>query len=62
MEEERAEAFLETMIELGVDSAWTDEVGNVIGLRRGSGTGEVLAVAGHLDTVFPPPRRTLPFE
>jgi acetylornithine deacetylase/succinyl-diaminopimelate desuccinylase-like protein len=54
MEEERAEAFLETMIELGVDSAWTDEVGNVIGLRRGSGTGEVLAVAGHLDTVFPP--------
>ena len=48
MEEERAEAFLETMIELGVDSAWTDEVGNVIGLRRGSGTGEVLAVAGHL--------------
>ena len=54
MEEERAAAFLKTMIELGVDSAWTDEVGNVIGLRRGSGTGEVLAVAGHLDTVFPP--------
>ena len=37
MEEERAAAFLQMMIDLGVDSAWTDEVGNVIGLRRGSG-------------------------
>ena len=54
MEEERGAAFLQMMIDLGVDSAWTDEIGNVIGLRRGSGTGEVLAIAGHLDTVFPP--------
>lgn len=54
MEDERGAAFLQMMIDLGVDSAWTDEVGNVIGLRRGSGTGEVLAIAGHLDTVFPP--------
>jgi acetylornithine deacetylase/succinyl-diaminopimelate desuccinylase-like protein len=38
----------------GVDSAWADEVGNVIGLRRGTGGGSVLALAGHLDTVFPP--------
>jgi acetylornithine deacetylase/succinyl-diaminopimelate desuccinylase-like protein len=30
-----------------------DEVGNVLGLRRGSGSGEVLAITGHLDTVFP---------
>lgn len=54
MEDERSAAFLQMMIDLGVDSAWTDEVGNAIGLRRGSGTGEVLAIAGHLDTVFPP--------
>jgi len=54
MEDERGAAFLQMMIDLGVDSSWTDEVGNVIGLRRGSGTGEVLAIAGHLDTVFPP--------
>jgi tripeptide aminopeptidase len=54
MEDERGAAFLQMMIDLGVDSAWTDEVGNAIGLRRGSGTGEVLAIAGHLDTVFPP--------
>lgn len=54
MEEERGLAFLEMMQDLGVDSAWVDEVGNVIGLRRGTGSGEVLAISGHLDTVFPP--------
>lgn len=54
MEEERGRAFLAMMQEIGVDSAWVDEVGNVIGLRRGTGGGEVLAIAGHLDTVFPP--------
>ncbi len=54
MEEERGQAFLEKLLEIGVDSAWVDEVGNVIGLRRGTGDGEVLALAGHLDTVFPP--------
>src|SRR5690606_25085875 len=32
---------------------WIDEEGNVIGLRRGSGSGEVIAISGHLDTVFP---------
>jgi tripeptide aminopeptidase len=53
-EEERGLAFLEMLQEIGVDSAWVDEVGNVIGLRRGTGSGEVLALAGHLDTVFPP--------
>jgi len=52
-EEERGQAFLEMLREIGVDSAWVDEVGNVIGLRRGTGSGEVLALAGHLDTVFP---------
>lgn len=53
-EEERGRAFLAMLQEIGVDSAWVDEVGNVIGLRRGTGSGEVLALAGHLDTVFPP--------
>jgi tripeptide aminopeptidase len=53
MEEERGRAFLGMLQEIGVDSAWVDEVGNVIGLRRGTGSGEVLALAGHLDTVFP---------
>jgi len=53
-EEERGRAFLAMLQEVGVDSAWVDEVGNVIGLRRGTGSGEVLAISGHLDTVFPP--------
>ena len=53
MEEERGRAFLEILRDIGVDSVWVDQVGNIIGLRRGSGTGQVLALAGHLDTVFP---------
>lgn len=54
LEEERGRAFLAMLRDAGVDSAWVDEVGNVIGLRRGTGSGRVLALAGHLDTVFPP--------
>lgn len=49
----RGQAFLEMMVELGVDSAWVDEEGNVLGLRRGTGGGDVLAFTAHLDTVFP---------
>lgn len=52
-EEARGRRFLDKLREIGVDSAWVDEEGNVIGLRRGTGGGETVAVAGHLDTVFP---------
>lgn len=52
-EEVRGRRFLELLQETGVDSAWVDEVGNVIGLRRGTGSGGTIAIAGHLDTVFP---------
>ena len=52
MEEVRGQRFLELIEESGVDSAWVDEVGNVIGLRRGSGSGAMI-FSGHLDTVFP---------
>ena len=52
MEEVRGRRFAEMLTELGADSVWTDEVGNVIGLRRGRGTGTIV-FAGHLDTVFP---------
>jgi len=52
-EDQRAERFLEMLLDLGVDSAWTDAEGNVLALRRGTGSDEVVAVAGHLDTVFP---------
>lgn len=52
-EEARGARFLELLREVGVDTAWVDEVGNVIGLRRGTGSGQTIAIAGHLDTVFP---------
>jgi acetylornithine deacetylase/succinyl-diaminopimelate desuccinylase-like protein len=53
MEEARGQAFLERLRALGVDSAWVDEEGNVLALRRGTGEGPVVALTGHLDTVFP---------
>ncbi|MCA9739390.1 MAG: M20/M25/M40 family metallo-hydrolase [Gemmatimonadota bacterium] len=53
MEEERGRAFLGMLREIGVDTSWVDEVGNVIGVRRGSGSGRTIVFAGHLDTVFP---------
>ncbi len=52
MEEARGQRFLELLREAGVDSAWVDEVGNVVGLRRGAGSGTMIFSA-HLDTVFP---------
>lgn len=52
-EEARGARFREKLLELGVDSVWVDEVGNVIGLRRGIRGGHTVAIAGHLDTVFP---------
>ena len=53
MEEARGARFMEMLLDLEVDSAWIDAEGNVIGLRRGTGSDEVVAVTGHLDTVFP---------
>lgn len=54
-EEVRAKKYAEMLLEAGADSAYIDEVGNVIALRRGRGGGEnrVVAIVGHLDTVFP---------
>lgn len=52
-EEVRGRAYAEMLREAGADSVWTDEVGNVIALRRGTTGGRVVAISGHLDTVFP---------
>ena len=53
-EGERAAAFRDMLVEAGVDSVYIDEVGNVVALRRGSGSSSgAVAIAGHLDTVFP---------
>ncbi len=54
MEEERGKVFAKMLEEAGVDSIWTDKVGNVIGLRKGtSGESGYVGVDAHLDVVFP---------
>lgn len=54
METERGKVFAGMLKEAGVDSIWTDKVGNVIGLRKGtSGESGYVGVDAHLDVVFP---------
>ncbi len=52
-EERRARRYAEMLREAGADSVWIDEVGNVVALRRGTKGGRTVAIAGHMDTVFP---------
>ena len=52
-EEERAQAFEAKLRALGLTEVSRDGIGNVIGLRRGTGTGPAVVLAAHLDTVFP---------
>jgi tripeptide aminopeptidase len=52
-EERRAAAYAGLLRDAGADSVWIDEVGNVIALRRGTAGARTVAMAGHLDTVFP---------
>jgi tripeptide aminopeptidase len=52
-EEARGRAYLEMMRAHGLEEVETDAAGNVTGLRRGTGNGPLMAVAAHLDTVFP---------
>lgn len=53
-EAERAKAYLAMFKERGLADARIDEVGNVLGLRKGvGGGGKLVIVSAHLDTVFP---------
>lgn len=52
-EERRAAAYLKLLEEAGLEDTQTDEIGNVMGVLRGAGNGNFIAVAAHLDTVFP---------
>lgn len=52
-EDKRAEAFLILLRQVGIDSLWIDEVGNVIALRKGTERRRTVALDAHLDTVFP---------
>jgi acetylornithine deacetylase/succinyl-diaminopimelate desuccinylase-like protein len=49
----RAKAYLEMLRASGLTDVEQDEEGNVMGIRKGTGGGPLLAVAAHLDTVFP---------
>jgi len=52
-EEKRAKAFAEMMRQSGLTDVVIDAEGNAIGRRKGTGTGPLIAIAAHLDTVFP---------
>ena len=52
-ETKRGELLLSLFRQYGLKDAYVDEVGNVLGLRRGTGNGPVVQIAAHLDTVFP---------
>lgn len=53
-EDQRGVVFKNMLKEAGVDSIWTDKVGNVLGLRKGtSETSGYVGIDAHLDVVFP---------
>jgi di/tripeptidase len=52
-EGKRAAAYLDMLRAHGLEDVEQDEIGNVMGLRRGTGNGTLMVVAAHLDTVFP---------
>jgi acetylornithine deacetylase/succinyl-diaminopimelate desuccinylase-like protein len=52
-EERRARAFMTMLREHGLTNVEMDAEGNVMGIRRGTGGGPIVAIAAHLDTVFP---------
>ncbi len=53
MEQERGRAYADMLRTAGADSIWTDEVGNVLALRRGKTRKKTVVLEAHLDTVFP---------
>ena len=52
-EAERARAFATMLGDSGLSNVEIDPEGNVLALRKGTGTGPLVAIAAHLDTVFP---------
>ncbi|HUR34089.1 MAG TPA: M20/M25/M40 family metallo-hydrolase [Vicinamibacterales bacterium] len=52
-EQKRGAAYLEMLRAAKLADVETDPEGNVMGVRKGTGGGPMLAVLAHLDTVFP---------
>lgn len=52
-EDARGAAYMEMLRAEGLAEVERDEVGNVMGLRKGTGGGPLIVATAHLDTVFP---------
>ena len=52
-EDKRGAAYLEMLRQHGITDVERDAEGNVMGVRKGTGNGPLIAIAAHLDTVFP---------
>lgn len=52
-EEKRAAYMTEQMKALGLTDVHIDDVGNAIGIRKGTGNGPTIVIDGHMDTVYP---------
>ena len=52
-EDARAAAYMAMLKAHGLADVQQDEAGNVMGVRHGTGGGPLIAIAAHLDTVFP---------
>jgi acetylornithine deacetylase/succinyl-diaminopimelate desuccinylase-like protein len=52
-EQVRGRAYLEMLRQHGLTNVEMDSEGNVMGIRKGLGSGPLVAIAAHLDTVFP---------
>ncbi|MBS1509134.1 MAG: M20/M25/M40 family metallo-hydrolase [Bacteroidetes bacterium] len=49
----RAQKVKQLFEAAGADKVWTDSVGNVFALRKGSNASQTIVLDAHLDTVFP---------
>src|SRR4029453_11332672 len=52
-EQARAKAYLEMLRRQGLSDVEMDAEGNIMGVRKGTGGDQMVAVLAHLDTVFP---------
>src|SRR5688500_10109416 len=52
-EQKRAQALLAMLKQTKLTNVEMDQEGNVMGLRKGTGDGSIVAILAHIDTVFP---------
>lgn len=53
MEGKRGLKYKQMLEDAGGVNVWIDSIGNVLALRKGTVGGRIVAIDGHLDTVFP---------